>query len=169
MFEIKDTDRVLDLCCGTGTLTLMLKDKTKNLVGVDLSIGQIKQAKKKDNKMKWLVADAAKLPFHSLCFDKCIICFALHEMFKEERKKVLAQVYRVLKDKGKALICEPNMPEKRLNKLAFFLFERLNFEYYTCMDMLKSGLINEIKEAKFKIKTHYTLGYEWLQVVLIEK
>lgn len=168
--KIKPTDKVLDLCCGTGTLTLMLKHNNRDsvVVGVDSSIGQLRQAKRKDKEMKWLVGDATSLPFKSMGFDKCIIFGALHEMFKEEREKTLGEVYRVLKAKGEGLVCEPNMPERMLPRVGFILFERLTLEYYTCMDMLKSGLINELKQRGFKIKEHKRLFNDW-QIILIEK
>lgn len=48
---IKKGDRILDLCCGTGTLTILLTKllyKDCKIIGVDLSFGQIAKAQKKN-------------------------------------------------------------------------------------------------------------------------
>ena len=81
---IKRRDRILDLCCGTGTLTVLLAElfyDDCSIIGVDLSQGQIAQAQKKDiyPNLKFIVMDANNLQFNNESFDKIIISAALQE------------------------------------------------------------------------------------------
>lgn len=100
-------DTILDLCCGTGTLTILLSKllySDCNIIGVDISHGQIAQAQKKignnSDNLTFKVMDAKSLNFKDDNFNIVIISAALHEMDKNERLNVLRESYRVLKKDG---------------------------------------------------------------------
>ena len=106
-------DKILDLCCGTGTLTILLSKLLYSdckLIGVDISQGQIAQAQKKignsSENLTFKVMDAKSLKFKDDNFNIVIISAALHEMDKHERLNVLHEIYRVLKRDGLFLIFE---------------------------------------------------------------
>jgi ubiquinone/menaquinone biosynthesis C-methylase UbiE len=124
---IKRGDKILDLCCGTGTLTIMLAKLFYNdcsIIGADLSQGQIAQAQKKNlyPNLKFLVMDANNLQFNDESFDKVIISAALHEMDKNQRLNVLSEIHRVLKKKGYFLIFEHHEPSD--------IFHRILYNFY---------------------------------------
>src|SRR2546423_5673103 len=52
--------RVLDLCCGTGDMTLALRRKatTSKILGVDFSHAMLQRANKKSPSLVWIEADA---------------------------------------------------------------------------------------------------------------
>ena len=54
---------ILDLGCGTGTLTVQLADFCSKVVGVDSSQNMIDKAKKQFSNVEFLVCDALALPF----------------------------------------------------------------------------------------------------------
>ena len=108
--KIKDDDRVLDLCTGTGTNALSIakaKPLTK-IAGIDLSKDMLKVAKDKLKRsglknVKFYLMDATKLRFKDSCFDKILISLILHEMEEELTDQIIMEAMRVLKDDGKIL------------------------------------------------------------------
>lgn len=46
-FDIKKPENILDLCCGTGTITIMLKEKGYDVCGIDNSFEMLAKASKK--------------------------------------------------------------------------------------------------------------------------
>ena len=62
-------ERILDLGCGTGHLTAQIAESGAQVLGVDRSPEMIAAAKKSYPNLKFVIADATALPFHSE-FDK---------------------------------------------------------------------------------------------------
>ncbi|MGB2982193.1 MAG: class I SAM-dependent methyltransferase [Candidatus Zixiibacteriota bacterium] len=157
--EFSSGERILDMCCGTGGATLAIAGKageTSEIVGVDLSWGQLRRARKKRrlSKVRFLEGDAASTGFENGHFDKVFITHALHEMPRETRLEVLNEAKRILKDRGRVIVLELDSPESIFVRLfaGLWLFYWLPFnaETSTRREMLKHGLANEVKEAGFK-------------------
>ncbi|MFW9820161.1 MAG: class I SAM-dependent methyltransferase [Candidatus Thorarchaeota archaeon] len=153
---VKKGDRILDICCGTGTLTTLfarLFYKDCMIIGVDLSLGQIVQAKRKNkySNLKFTVMDANSLEFPNDHFEHVVISAALHEMNKNQRKKVLSEIYRVLKKGGIFLVFDHHEPSKiRLRILYNFylgFIERITSHSFE----MQRNIFKELKESKFKI------------------
>ena len=161
------TDKILDMCCGTGSATFAIAQKAKEeaqIIGIDLSWGQIKIAQKwvnqlttgenRFNNIKFIEGDATKTCFRNGYFNKVFITHALHEMQREERLDTLREAKRILKEKGKVIVLEVDDPKIFFVRLfiGFWLFYWLpfNFETPTRRDMLRYGLENEVKEAGFE-------------------
>lgn len=98
--KIKNKDKILDLCCGSGDLALIVSEKFDdlNIVGADFSLKMIEIAKKKNPKISYVLADATNLPFDNNEFDVVIMGFGLRNI--KEYKIALAEANRVLKQKG---------------------------------------------------------------------
>lgn len=157
--DISPKDRILDMCCGTGGATVSISKKAgeeSEIIGMDLSTGQINIAKKRGHfsNIKFIEGDVTSTGFQEMSFDKVFITHAIHEMPREIRYKVLTEAKRILKEKGKVIILELDNPESILTRLFiglwFFYWLPFNFETPTRRDMLKHGLINEVEEAGFK-------------------
>ncbi len=113
------TGNVLDL--GSGSGRHLTKIKGGKMYLVDFSEEMIKLAKKKATKLKvpgeFIVADISKnLPFKDNFFDYAISISALHCLPPEYHKKAIAELYRVMKKKGKVLIGVWNFQSKRFNQ-----------------------------------------------------
>ena len=113
---IKKTDKkVLDLGCGSGRNFFKFNGI---IYGIDFSAEQLKyaeeNAQKKGIKVILTKSKAEKIPFEDNFFDKTIFIATLHCIKgKQNRKKVLKEIYRALKPNGKVLITAWNKNSKR--------------------------------------------------------
>jgi ubiquinone/menaquinone biosynthesis C-methylase UbiE len=92
---------VLDIACGTGDFSILAASKAKYVVGIDLSVRNIKSAKAKlkikdMNNIEFLHGNALMLSnMFDRRFDYSFISFALHEMPNEIREKVFQEMIAV--------------------------------------------------------------------------
>jgi SAM-dependent methyltransferase len=106
-------ERVLDVACGTGTLALAAKRRVGaggSVSGIDASEEMIARAKAKAAGRGLAVAlevgAAQSLPFGDAAFDVVLCSLAVHHLPAEARAGALAEMRRVLKPEGRALIVE---------------------------------------------------------------
>lgn len=172
--EFSFRERILDMCCGTGGATYAISMKAgqgTQIVGLDLSTGQLRVAKKCSelSHVQFVEGDAARTPFPDTWFDKVFITHAIHEMPREIRLRVLAEGRRILKDDGRVIILELDDPRSLWIRLFiglwFFYWLPFNFETPTRRDMLKHGVAEEVGETGFKNVTKESKYRGILQVV----
>ena len=102
--------KVLDLGCGAGRTTIALKKMGYNATGIDLMPEMIEaakeQAKEHEMTVELKVMDASSLMFGDAVFDDILFSYNGYEQIpgNEKRKKVLQEVYRVLKPGGVFII-----------------------------------------------------------------
>src|SRR2546423_1133323 len=95
---------VLELACGTGILTLVLRDRlpaTVRLVATDLNEPMIRNAATKfthNAAIEWKQADASSLPFDDKSFDAVLCQFGI--MFVPDKALCAREAHRVLKPGG---------------------------------------------------------------------
>ena len=114
LIDLTGGESVLDVGCGTGTLTSMIADKINregNIFGIDISPRMIEIAKKKassqGNQLEYKVASCLALPFDSETFDVVVSSIVYHQlMSQEERIETAGEIWRVLKPEGKYLAAE---------------------------------------------------------------
>jgi ubiquinone/menaquinone biosynthesis C-methylase UbiE len=170
----QQSDNILDICSGTGTLTIMIAERLARkgkVIGIELFPKQLKLAQRKPipENLTFIAGDARYMPFSDCSFDKSVICGALHEMPENVRHIVLSEAYRLLKPRGTIVIVEQNEPDKKWKAWLFDFLERLNPEYTTYRNLLEYGLTNEIERIGFSILKADTLSWEFFQIVLAEK
>jgi len=90
--------RVLDLCCGTGDMTLALRRKaaTSKILGADFSHAMLERAAKKSPSLHWVEADALTLPFPASHFDLVTSAFGFRNLADYDAG--LSEILRVLRD-----------------------------------------------------------------------
>lgn len=116
--EVKPGDTCLDLCCGSGDLTLLLAEevgKTGQVFGLDFSPGLLAQARQrlgKQNLITWVEGDALDLPFPDAYFDCATMGYGLRNTIDIPRS--LAQLHRVLKPGAKAAILDFHRPSNAI-------------------------------------------------------
>ncbi len=100
--------RILDIGCGNCRNLVPFLQKGFSGVGIDFSEGMLKHSHEllKKNKVSATLklGSSERLPFERDSFDYCLFIAALHHLNKEGQKKALAEMGRVLKPEGLALI-----------------------------------------------------------------
>lgn len=101
-------EKLLDIGCGAGAYLMALGDCGADLWGIDISEYATHIAKKRvDKPEQILCANADPLPFGDDEFD-CVTAWGIVEHFPSI-PSILAQMYRVMKAKGKAAVMVPNI------------------------------------------------------------
>ena len=110
------TSRALDLCAGTGDLSLALArlGRPAAVVGTDFVPEMLEIARRKARAYKgrtsltFEVADAQDLPFPDASFDVVTVAFGVRNL--PDRRANFAEVYRVLKPGGRYVVLEFSRP-----------------------------------------------------------
>ncbi len=101
--------RVLDVCCGTGSLVAMLAAAGCQVTGVDSSATMLNHARRKGLAAEFKQMDAARLPFDHE-FDAAVISIALHEMAPQVREAVWDSMSRTVRPGGKLIALDFTVP-----------------------------------------------------------
>jgi demethylmenaquinone methyltransferase/2-methoxy-6-polyprenyl-1,4-benzoquinol methylase len=123
--------RVLDLCCGTGDLALAFRREAPGgaeITGADFVPEMLARACAKAGEagaaVKFIEADALRLPFADASFDLVSCAFGFRNLANYERG--LQEILRVLKPGGAAGILEfAEPPGKAFGALYRFYFRRI--------------------------------------------
>lgn len=112
--------KVLDLCCGTGDMAFALRRQGSKcqITGADFSHAMLVRAAAKSNqsqRMRWLEADALRLPFPDESFDLVTSAFGFRNLADYDAG--LREVRRVLKPGGECGILEFSEPGGTPGKL----------------------------------------------------
>ncbi|OGW04358.1 MAG: hypothetical protein A2Z59_13770 [Nitrospinae bacterium RIFCSPLOWO2_02_39_17] len=180
LLSIKSGDKVLDAACGTGTSALIMAEMVGadgEVVGIDLSpnmlavskakLIKIAKSKVKSQNISFLCANTEDISYPDNYFDKAHISLALHEMIHEGRVNTLREIHRVLKPSGIFVVADFGNPG---GLFARFLFKILMLvETDTARDMMKRGLLNEIKDAGFIVEEVIILFRGIAQIIVATK
>jgi 2-polyprenyl-3-methyl-5-hydroxy-6-metoxy-1,4-benzoquinol methylase len=96
---------VLDCGCGTGILLPVLHQHYKRIVGLDLSIDNLNEARVGGNGTPLLSGDISQLPFAPRSFDQVICRDALHHL--PDIRCAFRQLFEITRDGGDVVIMEP--------------------------------------------------------------
>ena len=155
--EKKAYPRVLDICCGTGSVVLAFAEKIPDIqsVGYDFSLGMLHKAKEKDcsGQTHFINGDAARLPFVDDCFDVVSCSHALYELKNQVRTGALLEMKRVVKPNGLVLIMEHEVPKKQFIKMLFYI-RMLSMGPKDSREFVKQGIV-----PFKKIFTNVTLSH----------
>ncbi|MBN2411486.1 methyltransferase domain-containing protein [candidate division KSB1 bacterium] len=153
--------KVLDVCCGTGSVTLTFTERFPGIfaVGYDFSHGMLYKAREKDvNHTCFLVeGDAAILPFGDDYFDVVCCSHALYELKGDSRKAALFEMKRVIKPDGAVLIMEHEVPKNFVIKILFNL-RMMMMGRTDAREFVKLGLAPYKKVFPDVILTHTKSG-----------
>lgn len=123
---------ILDIATGTADFAIEAQKQFPNaqIVGVDISVGMLEKGKEKikqkklENKITLQLGDSERLLFDDNTFDAVIVAFGVRNF--ENLEKGLADMLRVLKPKGKAVILEFSKPKKTpIKQLYHFYFKNI--------------------------------------------
>jgi len=117
-------DRCLDVCCGSGDLTLLLAQQVApkgQVVGVDFAPAQLAIAQHRsydrciDPWVTWVEGDALALPFSTDEFDAATMGYGLRNVTNP--RQALAELQRVLKPGATVAILDFHRPESKALQL----------------------------------------------------
>jgi ubiquinone/menaquinone biosynthesis C-methylase UbiE len=99
-----DALSLLDIGCGTGNQLVANGAAAlgARMVGVDRSLGMLRQASRKSRAVAWVQADAAALPFPPQSFDFISCQFAFHHF--QAKAGMLRDTFRVLRPGGRFVL-----------------------------------------------------------------
>ncbi|MBN1127092.1 MAG: ubiquinone/menaquinone biosynthesis methyltransferase [Sedimentisphaerales bacterium] len=121
--------QILDMCCGTGDLTLTLAKTAgpdRRITGIDfcppmldlarqkhtkiLQRQKVKQSSQKQSSpIVWIQADCRRMPFPDASFDRISCAFGIRNIM-DDLPVVLAEAHRLLKPGGRLCILEFSLP-----------------------------------------------------------
>ncbi|MCP1167680.1 class I SAM-dependent methyltransferase [Limimaricola litoreus] len=124
---VQEGDRVLDVACGTGALTLAVSGivgSSGQVNGLDANPDMLVVARHKSKEIEWREGMAEALPFADNSFDAVVSQFGF--MFFENKPKALVEMMRVLKPSGRLAVAVCDAVENSPGYGAFaLLLDRL--------------------------------------------
>jgi ubiquinone/menaquinone biosynthesis C-methylase UbiE len=122
--DIRESSRVLDLGCGTGTLTILIKKTHPDakVVGLDgdpkiLNIARTKAAKA-GMELTFNKAMACELPYPDATFDRVVSSLVFHHLTRGDKVRALQEVFRVLRPDGELHVADWGKPQNMLMRVA---------------------------------------------------
>jgi ubiquinone/menaquinone biosynthesis C-methylase UbiE len=160
--QVKPGDSVLEVGCGTGTLTLAAKrdvGPAGRVVGIDIIPGMIELSQRKaaqaNEEITFQQGSIDGIPFPDDQFDVVMCSFMIFHMSEKTRTKGIAEAYRVLKPQGRLLVLDLALPTQALPRaIAKMLFGgMLEHDLHELLPSMEaSGFSDvEVAQAKFRV------------------
>ncbi len=105
---VRNGDRVLDACCGTGDLAIAARARGADVVGLDFSEAMLERAGAKSTEIEWVRGDVLALPFDDASFDAVTVGFGVRNV--DDLDAGLRELRRVLRPGGRLGILEITRP-----------------------------------------------------------
>ena len=110
---IREGDDVLEVGCGTGTLTLAIKERVGALgdaSGIDIAPEMVAaashKAARRHSDVSFLTASIERIPFPDASFNFVVCSFMIHHVPDDVRKRSFPEIRRVLKQGGHIFIID---------------------------------------------------------------
>lgn len=149
--QIQKGHRVLDLGCGTATLTIMIKKMhpEAEVIGLDGDPKILGIARAKVTKAGLDITlnqgMAFELPYDNSSFDRVISSLVFHHLTAENKKRTLREVFRVLQPDGELYVADFGKPS---NILGYFI-SLITRWFEEARDNIKGLLPEMFREAGF--------------------
>lgn len=119
-------ERILEVGCGTGYWLAHFSSITDRLHGLDLSVGMLYQARRRDRRLLLTRGRAECLPFSSACFDLVYCVNALHHF--DGQRDFVSEARRLLRPGGALAVVgmDPHNSQTR-----FYLYHYFEGAYET--------------------------------------
>jgi ubiquinone/menaquinone biosynthesis C-methylase UbiE len=153
--KIKANHRVLDLACGTGTLTILIRrmQPQTEVIGIDgdAKILETARTKAKESSVEIQFDEGMSfdLPYEDESFDRVVSSLFFHHLTRENKSKTLGEVKRVLKSNGEFHIADWGLPANSLMKGSSYLIQLLD-GFETTTDSFNSLLPKLMTDAGFE-------------------
>ncbi|MBR8840157.1 MAG: bifunctional demethylmenaquinone methyltransferase/2-methoxy-6-polyprenyl-1,4-benzoquinol methylase UbiE [Stigonema ocellatum SAG 48.90 = DSM 106950] len=190
--QAKAGDTCLDLCCGSGDISLRLARRVGamgQVYGVDFSTAQLEIAKLRSSNQYpkppiiWVEADVLDLPFEENQFDAATMGYGLRNV--TDIPRTLKEIHRVLKAGAKAAILDfhrPSNPQIRsfqqwyMDHLVVPVANEMGLkeEYAYISPSLdrfptRKALLEIARQVGFATATHYPIASGMMGVLVVSK
>ena len=126
---VRKGTRILEIGCGTGTLTLMMAKRGAIVTGIDASPRMLAEAEKKVNEahleksvsLKYMDAALIGDRFSAASFDLIVSTLVFSELPPDDQRFVLDACQKLLAPNGRLLIADEVVPAKPITRLFFYL------------------------------------------------
>lgn len=142
---------VLDLACGTGTLTIWAKQKLPGLrlAGLDGDADVLTRARAKARAAGLEIAFdeglSTSLPYPEGRFDRVLSSLFFHHLDREDKQRTFAQVFRVLKPGGELHVADWGRAANPLMRILYVSIQLLDGFENTADNV--HGLLPELMRA----------------------
>ncbi|MHA1592347.1 MAG: corrinoid protein-associated methyltransferase CpaM [Candidatus Heimdallarchaeaceae archaeon] len=126
--NIDKGDRVLDIGCGTGLLSIRAINKGASVVGIDINPQMLEIAEKRaeqfdcQTELELLEMGVAEMDkFEDSSFDKVISSLCFSELPEYELEYTLKHIRRILKEDGLLVLGDENKPKTFIKKMLNFI------------------------------------------------
>lgn len=125
-------DRVLDLACGTGTLTIAAKRAQPgiHITGLDGDAGILERARRKARsagvELRFDEAMSDHMPYAEASFDVVLSSLFFHHLGRDAKRATLREVHHVLKPGGRLHVADWGKAANPLMRAAFVLVQLLD-------------------------------------------
>ena len=151
-------DTVLDCGCGIGILLPALEKRYQKIIGLDLSIDHLLQARARIRRSSLLVGDMAALPMAPRSFDHVICRTALHRL--PDARRAFRGLFDILKEGGGLVVTEP-IGDSRIVRFLKTVIKRRTTRHYKFAEWRYTSRewIQMAQEAGFQTVRWFNLGY----------
>lgn len=156
----KEGEKILDIACGGGELSLKIAEKGSKVCGIDMSEDAIKSARRLAERERILcefkVGSAEDLPYPDEYFDK-VVCSSSLEHFKDDIKP-LKEMHRVLKPNGSVVLTTDSFTYPISDELK----EKHRKKFYVVNYYTSETLKKRFEISGFKMNRSKYLLCSWL-------
>jgi ubiquinone/menaquinone biosynthesis C-methylase UbiE len=159
--QVKPGDCILEVGCGTGTLTLAAKRQagpSGKAFGIDVIPGMIglsqRKAAQANQDVTFQLGSIDDIPFSANQFDVVMCSFMIFHMSEMVRHKGIAEIYRVLKPQGRLLVLDLALPPRPLAKVVakVLLGAMLQHDLRELLPLMEASGFSEIEIAQAKYR-----------------
>jgi len=124
---LKPGQKALDVCCGTGDVTMALAGSGANVVGLDFNGRMLDVARKRAasgalRNVRFLEGDALQIPFGESAFDVVAISYGLRNLSDFEGG--VSELHRVTKPGGRILVLDFGKPANKTWRWIYYTYLR---------------------------------------------
>jgi ubiquinone/menaquinone biosynthesis C-methylase UbiE len=159
---VQPGNTVLEVGCGTGTLTLEAKRQAGpagKVFGIDIIPGMIELSQRKaeqaNQDVTFQLGSIDDIPFPANYFDAVMCSFMIFHMSEATRRKGIAEIHRVLKPQGRLLVLDLATPPQPLPRaIAQMVFGfMVDHELKELLPLMETCGFSEIEiaPAKFRV------------------
>lgn len=150
--------RIIDIGCGSGVFTQLLREAGYRVVGLDISPKLVERGKDKYSGLELIVGDAEALPFADGTFDGVLLSGIVHHF--PDPRQLASETYRVLRSGGRFMAFDPN----RMNPF-MYLYRDRSSPFYSSIGvtenerpLLPKQAAAVFANAGFSVATDYLSG-----------